>query len=292
MHHVLANHAWYELTGPVTLVVTGLLCYWYISKMIRSPHVSATYTQRMYFFLAISLFFLVKGTPFAVIADHYLFSALLSQLSFMAFVIMPLFILSLPEQYVAAFFWNHRRAEAARLILNHPWFLAIMFNVLISIYLIPPVFSVIHESTSLQLLFEVLFMSLAFLTWWVIIQPLTAVAGHSYFKRIVLVFFMAMFLMPAGFYLLVAQEPMYGTYATASSALLPVLTAVYDQQAAGGVLKILQLTSYAFALYYLLKRWGLREEKDEGNVNDDTRVVQGVVIQLNEYNQQKKGRKR
>ena len=119
MLSLLANYAWFELVSPVTLVVVGLLIFWYNRTMVKSPQFHATSTQKTYFTLAISLFFLVKGTPFAVIADHYLASALLLQLSIMAFAVVPLFILSLPREYLKVFLWHHRRAKVAKFIFAH-----------------------------------------------------------------------------------------------------------------------------------------------------------------------------
>lgn len=288
MRSLLANYAWYELVGPFTLVVTVLLGYWYVNSIIKSPRYSATNTQKTYFFTAISLFYLMEGSPLAVIADDYLLSALVFKQSIIAFVAVPLFILSFPKAFLKVFFWKHRRGKIARFLFRHPWPLAVIFNGLVTILLIPSFFNVIHGNLLLQFLYEVVLVVFAFLTWWVIIQPSDEVADNSYFKRLIYVFFMALFLMPIGFFLLVVQDAMYTSYTAVSGELIPALTAVYDQQLAGGALKFLQLGSYSFALFYLLKMWGLREEEKEGEVDEDTRVVQGIVIKLNERNRRKK----
>ncbi|WP_176446297.1 cytochrome c oxidase assembly protein [Lentibacillus sp. CBA3610] len=259
--------------------------------IIKSPYYNVTNTQMMYFFIAVSLFVLVKGTPFAVIAGNYLFSALILQLSVTFFMTVPLFILSLPEQYLAVFFWRHRRSKIAKMLFKYPWPLAIMFNGLVTLFFVPSVFNFIHGNI-LQFFYEVLLVTFAFLTWWVIIEPSEEVADHSYFKRLVYVFFMALFLMPIGIFLLVLQDPVYTSYTAVSGELIPALTAVYDQHLAGGVLKFMQLTSYSFALFYLLKMWGLREEENEGKVDDDTVVVQGIPIKLNEHNKRNRWKKR
>ncbi|GAA0614258.1 hypothetical protein GCM10009001_34410 [Virgibacillus siamensis] len=292
MGPLFTNHAWYELVGLVSLVVAVLLCYWYINTIIKSTHYNTTNTQKTYFFTAVILFYLVEGTPFAIIADDYLFSALSLQISIMSFVVMPLFILSLPKQYLDIFFWHHKRAKIASLIFAHPWPLAVAFNGLLTVFFIPAFFNIIHDIMFLQSICEVLLITLSFLTWWIIIQPSQEVADHSYFMRAAYVFFTALFLMPIGIFLLVVQDPHYTSYTTASGELFPVLTAVYDQQLAGGLLKFLQLTSYSIALFYLLKMWGLREEENEGKVDEDTRVVQGIVIKLNDRNRRNKGKKR
>lgn len=292
MGSLFTNHAWYELVGPVSLIVAVMLCYWYTNTIIKSSHYNATSTQKTYFFTAVSLFYLVEGTPFAVIADHYLFSALSLQISVMSFVVMPLFILSLPKQYLSVFFWHHKRSKIAKQLFAHPWPLAIAFNGLVTIFFIPSFFNIIHDIMFLQFFCEVLLITLAFLTWWIIIQPSKEISDHSYFMRAAYVFFTALFLMPIGIFLLVVQDPHYTSYTLVSGELIPVLTAVYDQQLAGGLLKFLQLTSYSIALYYVLKMWGLREEENEGKVDEDTRVVQGIVIKLNDRNRHNKGKKR
>ncbi|TMN22911.1 cytochrome c oxidase assembly protein [Lentibacillus cibarius] len=292
LSNLLANYAWYELVGLVTLVVAVLLCYWYINTIIKAPHYNVTNKQKTYFFIAVGLFYLVKGTPFDVIADDYLISALVLQLSVMSFVAVPLFILSLPVEYLSVFFWRYKRAKIARMIFAHPWPLAVVFNGLVTLFLIPSIFDIIHANAWLQFLYEVLLVTFAFLTWWIIIQPSRDIADHSYFMRVAYVFFTALFLMPIGIFLLVVQDPLYTAYMDVAGELLPALSAVYDQQLAGALLKVLQLSSYSFALFYLLKMWGLNEWENEGEVDDDKRVVQGIVIQLNDRNKRKKGRKR
>ncbi|HLS07733.1 cytochrome c oxidase assembly protein [Lentibacillus sp.] len=292
MSSLLSNHAWYEFVGPVTLIAAVLLCYWYVNFIIKSPHYNVTSTQKRYFFTAVILFYLVEGSPLAVIADNYLVSALIFQLSVMTFVVVPFFILSLPKQYLKVFFWHHKWSKVAMFLFRHPWPLAVIFNGLVTAFLMPQVFNVIHGSSLLQFLYEVLLVAFAFLTWWVIIQPSDEVADNSYLIRVIYVFFMALFLMPIGIFLLVVQDPLYAAYASAAGDFFPALTAVYDQQLAGGVLKFLQLGSYSVALFYLLKMWGLAEEEREGEVDEDTRVVQGIVIKLNEHNKRKRGRKR
>ncbi|WP_077325624.1 cytochrome c oxidase assembly protein [Virgibacillus siamensis] len=292
MSALFSNYAWYELIGPVSLVTAALLCYWYIHSIIKSSQFNATTTQKTYFFTAVILFYLVEGTPFAVIADEFLFSALSLQISLLCFVAVPLFILSLPKQYLSVYFWHHKRSKIAKLVFAHPWPLAVAFNGLVTIFFIPSFFNIIHDVMFLQFFCEILLITLAFLTWWIIIQPSGEISDHSYFMRAAYVFFTALFLMPIGIFLLVVQDPHYTSYTAVSGELIPALTAVYDQQLAGGLLKFLQLTSYSIALFYLLKMWGLREEENEGKVDEDRRVVQGIVIKLNDRNRRNKGKKR
>jgi len=100
----------------------------------------------------------------------------------------------------------------------------------------------------------------------------------TYLARIGYLFLLAMLLMPIGFFLLLVQNTVYPAY----EAVAP-LDAIYDQQLGGGILKAIQLGSYMFALFYILKRWGREEEAREGDIDDENiRIARGVVIYLDE----------
>ncbi|HLR08619.1 MAG TPA: cytochrome c oxidase assembly protein [Bacillota bacterium] len=278
---VFSDYAWYELFGPVWFVAMALLSYLYVRKIVLSHRYQTTHHHIGYFFSAVILLCIVKGSPFAVIADNYLFNAHVLQLSIMFFVIAPLFILSLPEDLWNQYFWNHRLKMTMK-ILGHPWLTAISFNGLVTIYFIPRVFNTLQENVFLLAISQVILMVNAFLLWWVIISPVPKVSNFSYLTRIGYIFFTAMLLMPIGIFLLVIQKAHYPVYETVAGELFPGLTAVYDQQLAGGFLKIIQLTSYTIALLKIVMAWGRKEEEKEGEVGDkNIRVVQGIPIRLN-----------
>jgi len=88
--------------------------------------------------------------------------------------------------------------------------------------------------------------------------------------------------MPIGIFLLIViSQVHYPAYEATASQFIPSMTAVYDQQLGGGLLKAIQLLSYGIALFYLVKNWGRKEDENEGNVDDEhIRIVQGVVIHL------------
>lgn len=292
MSSLLANHAWYELVRPINLLLMAFVCYWYYKSIINSSFIKVERRHKRYFYIAAGAFFLVKVTPFAIIAEEYLVSALVLQLSVIAFVSVPLLILSIPKQYLKIFFWRHERARVAKFLFKYPWPLAAVFNGLVILFLVPTFFNIIVSNAFYLFLYEILLVLFAFLTWWVIIQPINDLADHSYFMRGVYVFIMALLLMPTAFFLIATMKEMFFAYESTAGELFPGFTLIYDQQLAGGFLKLLQLSSYGTAIFYLLKMWGIKEEENEGQVDENTRVVQGVVIQLNEHNKRKSRKKR
>src|SRR5699024_9233904 len=121
----------------------------------------------------------------------------------------------------------------------------------------------------------------AFLMWWVILAPLPELSKLSYLMRIGYTFFAAMMLMPIGFFLIVIMQAHYPVYENVAGEVIPALTAIYDQQLAGGVLKVFQLTSFLIAIFHILRQWGEEEEEKEGEVGDkNIRIVQGIPIRV------------
>lgn len=274
------NFAWYELWGPVYVVICLGLSYWYFKSVVQYYRMKMTENQINYFITAIILLYIVKGSPVATIADHYLFSAHMLQLTVIFFIIIPLFILSLPTNFIRKYFWHHRTKFLIG-IFGRPWLTAILFNGLVTLYFIPPVFNVIKGNMILMFISQAILIINAFLMWWVIISPIPEVSRIPYLTRAAYIFFASLLLMPIGIFLLVIPKEYYSFYIEVAGDFIPVITAVYDQQIAGGILKVMQLTSYTIALLYIVRTWGRKSEEKEGQVVDkNIRYVRGVVIHL------------
>ncbi|PWA12042.1 hypothetical protein DCC39_08145 [Pueribacillus theae] len=275
---LFSNYTWYEMWGPVWIAVLALLSYLYIRKIALSHQYRVAGEKVKYFFFAAILLYLAKGSPFSIIADDYMFSMHVLQLSIMLFVVTPLFILSLPTDFIRRYFWDYRMRNAIKLFA-HPWMTAIFFNGLLTVYFVPSVFNTIHQSFLLTSIAQIILMFNAFLMWWTIITPLPEVSKLSDFTRTAYVFCTAMLLMPIGIFFIIIETAHYPAYEAVAGMIIPAINAIYDQQLAGGLLKAIQLTSYGIALFYLIMRWAKKEEDKEGKIDDESlRVVQGVVI--------------
>lgn len=276
-----SNYTWYELWGPLWVVSLLVLSYFYVRKIVASHFYEVTSQQVKYFFTAVVLLYAVKGSPFTIIANEFMFSAHMLQLSIMFFVVTPLFILSLPTDFIRRYFWDYRMRNAIKLFA-HPWMTAIFFNGLLTIYFVPGVFNTIQASGVLTFIAQTILLLHAFLMWWTIITPLPEVSKLTDFTRAAYVFCTAMLLMPIGIFLIIIEKAHYPAYATVVE-MLPMMTAVYDQQLAGGTLKAIQLTSYGIALFKIMMAWAKKEEDKEGQVDDKKiRVARGVVIHLDD----------
>jgi len=278
--YLLANHSWYALFKFHWALFLFVISYIYVKNLIQSPLYNISNQQKLYFFTAVSLVFIIKATPLDIISQHYLFSAHVLQLSLVFFIAIPLFVLSFPVNFLRQYIWNHR----TRFVINvfaHPWLTLIAFNGLLTIYLIPAIFNLIHSNIVLSLLAQIILLINAIFMWWVIINPVPEIKGLDYLLRALYIFLASLALFPIGFFYVIIQDAQFPVYIPVTGALIPTLTAVYDQQLAGGLLKVLQLASYSFALLLLLFKWGKQEEAKEGQVDEENiRYARGVVIHL------------
>src|SRR5699024_3478812 len=97
-------------------------------------------SQTIYFFAAILLLYFVKGSPFSILADDYLFSAHALQIAVMFFAVAPFLILSLPAAFMREQLWKHK-LKVAFSVLNKPWLSGVVFSIGLSFYFLPPIFN-------------------------------------------------------------------------------------------------------------------------------------------------------
>lgn len=277
-------HAWYHVFKVHWIIFSLLLSYVYVKKFVVGPLYQSSFNQRLYFFIALTLFACLKASPLDVIGTYYLFSVHVMQVSFISFIVIPLFILSLPKSFLRRLIWNYR-TRLVMTILSHPWLSLIVFNGLLTIYFMPTVFTFLQEHLLLQLLFQLVLMITAICMWFVIIQPVQEFQTLNPLLRAVYIFLASLILMPIGFYFVLVQKVHLPIYHEMEGMIIPILNIIYDQQLAGGILKMTQMFSYALALLFIMLQWGRDEQAKEGSVNEkNLRYIQGIVIHLDDKN--------
>lgn len=262
----------------ITLVGLGIF---YHQRFFKQNSDSLSTYQKSIFYISFLLLILLFVTPFHLIAKQYLFSAHMLQLALLYFVIVPLLIVSLPANFLKRLSWNYRFRMIMK-IAGHPWLSLIIFNILFTVYFVPSVFNTVHPSFGLFTLFHLLLLLYAFFMWWAILGPVKRINEMKPLTKIFFIFLASMALMPIGFYHLLVLSPRYVPYFATEAKFLPVLTNVYDQQLAGGILKLIQLASFIFVMYRIVKAWAIQmQEKDGDPLNDNVRFVQGIMIRTN-----------
>ncbi|HLR51434.1 MAG TPA: cytochrome c oxidase assembly protein [Candidatus Avamphibacillus sp.] len=278
---IFADVSWFEIWGPLWLVLVIGIGYLYNKHLVQSHEYEKDPKRTKLFYTGLVLFYLVHGSPFSVIADHYLFSGLMLQASLTYFVIIPFFIIGLPFKWFKKYAWNHKLRLSIK-VAGHPWLTLVLFNAIFSIYFLPGVFNVIHDSFILSFVTKAILFFYAFFMWWAIINPVRRLNDLAPHIRIAYIFFASVLLFPIGFYFIVVLQAHYPVYQATAGELLPGMTAVYDQQLAGGILKLIQLSSFIYAMFKIVQSWGQKEMEEGHPYDKNYRVVQGVVIHLDD----------
>lgn len=283
--YLLHEHSIFTLIKIHWLIFIGFVVYFYVKFFLRGKTYPITRRQRMCFFIAIILLTFLKATFLDVIGAYYLFSVHVLQISFICFIVIPLMILSIPHTFLRQHIW-HYRTQFVFTLFSHPWLSLILFNGLLTIYLLPTVFTFLQSVPFVQSLYQILLVLLATFMWFVIIQPVREFQRVNPLLRAVYIFLASLILMPIGFYFVIVQKVHLPMYVEVEQTLFPMLNIIYDQQLAGGILKITQMFSYAFALLFIMLEWGRREQEKEGTADvDHVRYIRGVVIHLDDKKQ-------
>lgn len=258
-------------------ILIALLTY---QKVKTSPLYIVSPRHLISFYTAMTLLLLIKATPLDVLGYYYLFSAQVFQDAIIYFVIVPLIILSFPVNFYRQYIWNFR-VRFIISILAHPWLTLIAFNGLLTLYYIPFFYNAIHAIPFIAAIVQLILTLNAILMWWVILQPIPELKNFEHLLRAAYIFFASLALMPIGFFFLIKLEAHFPIYIEVAQQIVPVLTPIYDQQLAGGLLKITQMFSYAVALLFIMFHWAKTEQAFEGQADDDSiRYVRGVVVHM------------
>lgn len=271
----------FETWGPLWLVLSIIIGYLYHKYIMNSPEYEVGSNQIKFFYIGISLLYVLHGSPFSIIADYYLFSVHMLQMSLTFFVVVPLLIIGLPFKLFKKYAWNYKLRTVFK-VVGHPWISLVIFSMLFILYFVPSIFNSVHASVMITLIYKVVLFIYAFFMWWAIINPVRRLNELGPLFRIAYVFLASLALMPTGFYLLLVLEVHYPIYQAAAGEIFPAITAIYDQQLAGGLLKMIQLPSFIIAMYKTVSSWGWREEDEGDAYNKNDRYVQGIVIRTDD----------
>ncbi|HET7616840.1 MAG TPA: cytochrome c oxidase assembly protein [Bacillales bacterium] len=259
--HIFSQYSVWALWSPILAAVLVLTAVLYLKK-------EGTSARRKTFFLsALALIYLAAGSPFSLFARDDLFTAFMVQQSILYLVVPPFLIIGTPLSWLRPLLWQASLKKVFR-VLTYPWLTAILFNPGFSVFLLPSVFRPIHASPVALGAVEIFFFAAAVFMWWSILSPLPELNPLSELQRIFYLFLTALMLTPIAMLMLFSHHNLYPAFANS-----PYLSAIYDQQIGGGVLKGFQLTAYGIELAYLISGWFRSEREKEQEEQRGRKVV-------------------
>lgn len=256
---LFSAYSWMALWSPIWAIVVILAGVFYIRKLKLTESHGITSGKKAMFLVALVLIYIAVGSPLHVIAADDLFSAYLLQLSVLYLVVPPFLILGMPAVWVRPLLWK-RSIKNLLQVLTYPWVTAILFNIGLSVYLLPFVFNTVHVHPVYDVGCRVFLFLVAVLMWGSILSPIRELNPLSELQRVFYVFISAIMLTPISMLLLFTGQVMYPPYAE-TSQVISGLSPIYDQQIGAGILKMFQLSSYGIALGAIIYKWMKREEQ-------------------------------
>ncbi|SET86138.1 putative membrane protein [Salinibacillus kushneri] len=265
--------------GLIYHVLTGPLRHKFGAKDEEVP----SGKQKAMFYAGLILLYIVKGAPVDLLS-HILLMAHMIQMALYYLVFPILMIKGIPA-------WIWRKVFGVKVlgfilnILTKPLVAILLFNFIFSIYHIPFIldfsksYQLAHSSITIIILFT------AFCMWWPLLSPL---GGHQIakpFGKILYIFGNGMLITPACALIIFSGEPIYATYSdiqawtNAMSLCVPTdvlngislggpqvitkISILYDQQAGGIIMKVMQEIIYGTVLAKVFFKW-FKNESSRG----------------------------
>ena len=226
--------------------------------------------KAVYFFFALITFYLALGSPLHLLGDEYLFSAHMLEQSLVYIAFPPLFLLSLPEEWVKPIVIMGLRIKILS-FLKYPLIPLILFNVLFSFYHMPMIFNTVVSNEILHNLTHIILTITAIFMWVPLIPVVKELDCLSDIQKIGYIFAAGILLTPACALIIFSNESFYTVYENAPQ-IFAILPPLEDQKTGGIIMKVVQEIVYGTMIGYIFFHWAKKERLKDKNV-----TITGVV---------------
>jgi putative membrane protein len=192
----------------------GALYHWRARQAPAGLERSPTAGQRATFFAALALLFLSLNGWLHDLSDYYLFSAHMVQHLVLTLVVPPLLIIGTPGWMLRpALRW--RGVAPAAQALTSARYAFIIFNVVLIVWHLPPMYALAMEHHSVHIVQHLCFMVAATLMWWPILSPLPELPRLAYPAQILYLFLLTIPMSLVAVCIVYSGEILYPAYAAA-----------------------------------------------------------------------------
>ena len=207
--------------------------------------------------------FVATGTPIHDLSEQYLLSVHMLQHLLLTLVAPPLLLAGVPGWLLQAMLGGRRVLPVARVVL-HPLVTFGVFNFVIVITHLPPVVDLALRVHWFHFVVHAGLVSSALMMWWPIIVDIPQLPRLSYPYQMAYLFLQSLLPSVIAAFITFSQTAVYDFYAQAPR--IWGISAVEDQQMAGGLMKVagsLILWSFIAVAFF---RWYAREEAESRSI--------------------------
>lgn len=265
------------------LVLT--LIFFYVAKKQRQRFEGSellTKKEGILFIFTMLLLYIIKGSPIDLLG-HLMFTFHMIQMAFLYLLIPQLLIVSIPV-------WMWKKLLSLPVInkvfafFTRPLIALVIFNGMFSLYHMPIIFDHVKTNFWYHALYTSILFLFAIFMWWPLINKVENEKPLSSLKKLGYLFADSILITPACALIIFNQTPMYETYTNIEAwvqslhlcvpadvistlrltgpEMFNLMSAQYDQQTGGVVMKILQEIIYGVTLYRIIVEW-YKKEKEE-----------------------------
>jgi putative membrane protein len=221
--------------------------------------------QKSLFTLGLFIFYIALGSPLSFYGHHYLFSAHMLQMALLYLVWPPIILLGIPDWLIRPAL-SHYVNKRIFLFLTKPIIAILLFNVLFSLYHLPPIFDTLMANHSAHFMYHSLLGLGAILMWWPLLDILPEDNRLSGLRKIAYIFGSGVLLTPVCALIVFATTPIFETYLNAPQ-IIGILPTLDDQQLGGVLMKVIQELTYMTAITIIFFKWA-KQEKAKDSVPD------------------------
>ncbi|MFZ3579384.1 cytochrome c oxidase assembly factor CtaG [Virgibacillus sp. DJP39] len=262
-------------------VILLALTYFLLTGKYRGQNEKPSSKQQIYFYLAMVLLYVVKGSPVDLLT-HIMLTAHMIQMA-IYYLIFPILII----KGIPVWVWRKiLKLPIVRPIVNlftKPIISLLLFNTLFSLYHIPEVFDFAKSSPVVHAIVSTVILIAAFIVWWPIVTPVEEYDTIPPILKIAYIFANGVLITPACVLIIFADAPLFATYSESGSwiqalslcvptdiltgisgtltgpEMFSPMTTLEDQQLGGIIMKLMQEITYGFILARVFFSWFSRE---------------------------------
>ncbi|MEX2158381.1 MAG: cytochrome c oxidase assembly protein [Dehalococcoidia bacterium] len=254
---------WSIHVDAIVLCIVLAFAYYYAVVELR-PRVSdagrVRRSQVWLFSLGLLALFVAGGTPLHNIGEQYWLSAHMVQHLLFTIAAPPLLIAGTPS-WLWTWLLKRRVVFPVMRVLTHPLIAFSIFNGLLILTHLPPAVDLALHNGLFHFAVHVVLVLSGLLMWWPILSPMPSLPRLSPPLQLVYLFVQSILPAVVASFVTFADRPVYKFYADAPR--LFDVSAVADQQIAGGLMKFIgSVVLWSFMTVVFFK-WYQREEADE-----------------------------
>lgn len=256
--HSSVDFGFMDLWRPDWMLITIGLAIIFLTMMRPAS------TRKVVSFMAgLLLLYISKGSPLAFYGHHYSFSLHMVQQSIDYFMMAPLLLYGLPDQFFVSIL-RHRVRGAIIDFFTRPLLSVVLFNMLFSLYHVPLIFDQMSNSLFIHVVYHLILQLTAFAMWWPILVPSVKRKAMTHMLKIGYMFANGVLLTPACALIIFADHLLYESY-QGTLPFINLLTPLEDQQLGGVLMKLIQEVVYGSVIGIVFYQWYRAENPAEND---------------------------